>query len=124
MKTTASLLGAALVLTVSAATLSTAAIAQDKRFLMPGFPSKPIRVMTTVTAGGGLDIIVSALEPNGDLRWAKRYGAVGDQTSPIVAVGPKGQIAVGCTATGTIDFGTGNLTSAGTDVVLAEIGPN
>lgn len=57
MKTTASLFGAALALGISAATLSTAAIGQDKRFLMPGFPSKPIRVMTTVTAGGGLDII-------------------------------------------------------------------
>ncbi len=77
-----------------------------------------------LSPGGGLDIIVSALEPDGELRWAKRYGAVGDQTSPIVAVGPKGQIAIGCTATGSIDFGTGNLMSAGTDVVLAEIGPN
>ena len=55
MKTQASLYGAALAL--STAVLSTAAIAQDKRFLAPGYPSKPIRVMTTVTAGGGLDII-------------------------------------------------------------------
>lgn len=57
MKTTATLFGTAIALTVSAAFFSTPTVAQDKRFLMPGFPSKPIRVMTTVAAGGGLDII-------------------------------------------------------------------
>ncbi len=74
--------------------------------------------------GGGLDVVVSALESSGDLRWAKRYGAAGDQGSPSVAVGPRGQIAIGCNVAGSINFGTGNLTAAGTDIVLAEIGPN
>lgn len=37
------------------------AAAQDKRQIIPGYPSKPIRVMTTVTAGGGLDIITRAV---------------------------------------------------------------
>ena len=36
-------------------------LAQEKRAIAPGFPSKPIRVMTTVTAGGGLDFITRAV---------------------------------------------------------------
>lgn len=48
----------ALALSACALAASTsAAIAQDKRQIAPNFPVKPIRMMTTVTAGGGLDFI-------------------------------------------------------------------
>ena len=39
---------------------SAAAVAQEKRFAAPGFPSKPIRVLTGGAAGGG-DIITRAV---------------------------------------------------------------
>ena len=101
------------------------AVDTKKRLVLSLYSNGPLDLGGgDLAAGGGLDVVVAGLEPSGDLLWAKRYGAAGDQTSPIVAVGPKGQIAIGCTATGSIDFGTGNLMSAGTDVVLAEIGPN
>jgi tripartite-type tricarboxylate transporter receptor subunit TctC len=45
------------VVLLSACSISMHAIAQERRQIAPGFPSKPIRVMTTVAAGGGLDII-------------------------------------------------------------------
>ena len=35
--------------------------AQQKHSITPDFPTRPIRVMTTVTAGGGLDIITRAV---------------------------------------------------------------
>ncbi len=44
----------ALLLTVAA---SSTAIAQDRKLIAPNFPVKPIKMMTTVTAGGGLDFI-------------------------------------------------------------------
>lgn len=44
-------------LALSACALATPGIAQDKRQIAPNFPSKPIKMMTTVTAGGGLDFI-------------------------------------------------------------------
>lgn len=75
-------------------------------------------------SGGGHDIVVAALEPSGALRWAKRYGLISDQTSPVVTVGPKGQIGLGCLASGNIDFGLGSLPTMGSDVALAVIGPN
>ena len=37
--------------------LATQAQAQDKKLIAPNFPVKPIKMMTTVTAGGGLDFI-------------------------------------------------------------------
>ena len=44
-------------LALSACALATTAMAQEKRQIAPNFPSKPIKMMTTVTAGGGLDFI-------------------------------------------------------------------
>ena len=45
------------VLVLSACVLSTNTFAQEKRQIAPNFPSRPIKMMTTVTAGGGLDFI-------------------------------------------------------------------
>jgi tripartite-type tricarboxylate transporter receptor subunit TctC len=42
---------------LSACLMSLPAQAQDKRMITPNYPIKPIKVITTVTAGGGLDII-------------------------------------------------------------------
>src|SRR5690606_37419995 len=42
---------------LSAVLLCGGALAQDKKLIAPNFPVKPIKMMTTVTAGGGLDFI-------------------------------------------------------------------
>ncbi len=58
MKTRNPFQHAALALSAFALAVSTSAtIAQDKRQIAPNFPIKPIKMMTTVTAGGGLDFI-------------------------------------------------------------------
>jgi len=44
-------------LSLTAGLLSSSALAQDKKLIAPNFPVKPIKMMTTVTAGGGLDFI-------------------------------------------------------------------
>jgi hypothetical protein len=101
------------------------AVDAQKRPIVAFYTDGPVTIDgVDLPPGGGYDIVVAALEPSGDLRWAKRYGLIADQTSPVVAVGPKGQIGLGCLASGDIDFGTGALTTMGNDVALAVIGPN
>ena len=51
----AALLGAGLL----AATIPTQA--QDKRQIAPGFPNKPIRILVSVLAGGGMDTVTRAV---------------------------------------------------------------
>lgn len=104
----------------------TLAVDLSKRIVLSFYSDGPLDLGGgDLLPGGGFDVVVSALEPSGDLLWAKRYGGVGDQSSPNVTVGPRGEIAIGCNAIGSINFGTGNLMSAGKeDIVLAEIGPN
>ena len=101
------------------------AVDPQKRPIVAFYTDGPVTIDgVDLPPGGGYDIVVAALEPSGDLLWAKRYGLISDQTSPVVAVGPKGQIGLGCLASGDIDFGTGALTTMGSDVALAVIGPN
>jgi hypothetical protein len=69
------------------------------------------------------DVVLAALDTDGTVRWAKRYGLAGSQQSYGVAVGPKGEIGLGILASGDIDFGSGALTTKGDDVALAVIAP-
>ena len=101
------------------------AVDAQKRPVLTFYTDGPVTIDgVDLPPGGGHDIVVVALEPSGTLRWTKRYGLISDQTSPVVAVGPKGQIGLGCLASGDIDFGPGPLTTMGDDIALAIIGPN
>jgi hypothetical protein len=63
--------------------------------------------------GGGKDILVARFGPNGEVRWAKTFGDTADQLARDVAVDADGHVIVVGEFAGTVDFGTGPLTSAG-----------
>ena len=71
-------------------------LAQEKRALAPGYPSKPIRVMVTVTAGGGLDFITRAVSAKVGERLL--FPVIVDNVS-----GANGAIAVNTTITAAPD---------------------
>ncbi|MEZ4301504.1 MAG: SBBP repeat-containing protein, partial [Polyangiaceae bacterium] len=75
-------------------------------------------------SGGGYDIVVVGLEPDSSYRWAKRYGLIGDQSSPVVSVGPKGEVLIAGNVSGEIDFGLGVLMPKANDIAVALLGPN
>jgi len=56
-RTPALLLSASVLPGLLSGLLSAPALGQEKRQIAPNFPIKPIKLMTTVTAGGGLDFI-------------------------------------------------------------------
>ncbi|MEZ4312244.1 MAG: hypothetical protein R3F14_29800 [Polyangiaceae bacterium] len=74
-----------------------------------------------LTSAGGNDIGVAKLAAGGTLLWGKRFGANGADTARGVAFDPFGAVLLAGDFTGTVDFGGGNLVSAGgTDVVVAK----
>jgi hypothetical protein len=78
-----------------------------------------------LVSAGGWDIAVAALDADGHLLWAERFGDMYDQRVLGLAVTPAGDIAITGTFVGTLDLGTGPLASAGggaaQDVYLASL---
>lgn len=77
-----------------------------------------------LASAGGFDIFVAVYTTNGAHRWSQRFGSTGNETG----TGIKADIARNVFVTGyfsdTVDFGGGNLTSAGdTDIFLAKYDP-
>jgi hypothetical protein len=77
-----------------------------------------------LTSAGGTDVFAVKLDPQAGAHvWSRRFGDAGAQTAAGVAADDTGALLVG-TFAGSIDFGTGALTSAGmTDVYLAKLLP-
>jgi len=77
-----------------------------------------------LTSTEALDLFVAKLDPAGELLWAHRFGAAGDQYGGDVAIDDVGDIILIGLYTGDIDFGDG-LLQAGPDtkVVLAKLSP-
>jgi hypothetical protein len=77
-----------------------------------------------LTSAGLNDIYLAKLSPTGAHLWSKRYGDSADQNAAAVAVDPQGNVLITGYFNGTIDLGTGPLTSLGAaDIFLAKLAP-
>jgi hypothetical protein len=74
-----------------------------------------------LTSAGVADIFVAKYDPAGGYRWSKRYGSSGDDSVLAMDADAGGNIAVTGYFAGSVDFGGGPLTSAGSrDVFFAK----
>ncbi|MEO7330274.1 MAG: hypothetical protein ABI193_16985 [Minicystis sp.] len=74
-----------------------------------------------LTSAGATDVFVASFDGAGNNAWAKRFGDAGAQTAGAIAADAGGAIAIVGNVAGKIDFGGGNLTSAGmTDIYAAK----
>jgi hypothetical protein len=69
-------------------------------------------------SAGADDIFVVKLDPSGNHRWSRRFGGAGAQSATAVAADPSEFPAVLGDLFGDADFGSGPLTSAGSDDVF------
>lgn len=77
-----------------------------------------------LTSAGGSDIFVAKFSSSGVCLWSKRFGDADNQSTTDVAVDPSGNVIVAGGFYGTVDFGGGVLTSAGSaDVFVAKLDP-
>jgi len=78
-----------------------------------------------LTSAGSNDIVVGKYTGGGSYLWAKRFGGTGDDSSLAVAVDDfDGSVVVTGYFPGTVDFGSGPLTSAGSnDIFLLKLAP-
>jgi hypothetical protein len=68
-----------------------------------------------LVSAGLSDMFVAKLDPTGAPVWALRFGdATSDQAGNAIAVGPNGHVYVAGAFAGTVDFGMGPKTAAGT----------
>lgn len=75
-----------------------------------------------ITSAGSIDLFVAKLDPAGKHLWSKRFGDAGSQTGMSVAADKDGNIVVAGYFDGTLDFGGGPLTSAGSiDIFVAKL---
>jgi hypothetical protein len=72
-----------------------------------------------LTSAGLDDVGVVKLDPNGTHLWSKKFGDASDQNRLFVAFDPTGNVLAAGDFAGVVNFGGGNLTSAGTDDVFA-----
>ncbi|MFQ5511853.1 MAG: FlgD immunoglobulin-like domain containing protein [Candidatus Krumholzibacteriia bacterium] len=74
-----------------------------------------------LTSAGANDIFVAKYDAGGVHQWSKRFGDVGSDLSSGATVDASGNVIVTGSFEGTVDFGGGNLTSAGfNDIFIAK----
>src|SRR5262249_19568089 len=74
-----------------------------------------------LTSAGEQDVFLAKFDATGKYLWAKRFGDTNVQTVSDVSVDQNDNIVIGGTFRGSIDFGSGALTSAGDyDVFVAK----
>lgn len=79
----------------------------------------------TLNGAGGTDVFILKLDPAGNVLWAKRFGDASDQHATGVTVDAVGNIALTGSFSGAINFGGGQMTSAGLDdVFVAALAPD
>ncbi len=77
-----------------------------------------------LTSAGGSDVFVAKFDPAGNHLWSKRFGDPTSQGGYSVATDAAGNVVVMGNFFGTIDLGSGLLTSAGSsDVFVAKFDP-
>ncbi len=78
----------------------------------------------TLTSAGSWDAFVAAFDPTGAHLWSKRFGDASEQGISGVTVGSTGAVFITGAMDGTVDFGGGALTSAGsTDIFVVKFEP-
>ena len=79
-----------------------------------------------LTSAGGSDIFVAKYNLAGGHLWSKRFGSTADDVAYAVAMNGAGDVAITGHFAGTIDFGGGPLTLAGTnaDIFVAKFDAN
>jgi hypothetical protein len=77
---------------------------------------------TTLTSMGDADIFLVALQPDGTVRHAERFGDAGRDELFDIALDAAGQTIIAGSFEGTIDFGSGPLLANGLpDMFLAKL---
>jgi hypothetical protein len=77
-----------------------------------------------LVSAGGDDIFIAKFDPTGVHQWSQRFGDAVNQYCYSVATDAAGNVYLPCGFTGTVDFGGGVLTSAGSsDIALAKFSP-
>ena len=78
----------------------------------------------TLTSAGSDDIFVAKFDAAGVHQWSQRFGDATSQVGQSVATDASGNVIVTGSIQGTVNFGSGTLTSAGTtDIFVAKFGP-
>lgn len=79
----------------------------------------------TLTSAGGTDIFVAKFSSSGGHVWSRRFGGQNDEIAEGVSFDGAGDVIVAGYFSGSADFGSGVLTSAGgTDVFVAKYSSN
>jgi hypothetical protein len=79
---------------------------------------------TPLVSAGSYDMFAAKYSATGAHLWSKRFGTVGGESSPELAVDGAGNASLTGYFNGTIDFGNGPLISAGSaDVFLLSLRP-
>ncbi len=71
-----------------------------------------------LVSGGAYDIFVAKFDASGAHQWSQRGGSTVEGIATDVAVDPSGNVVVTGTFQGTVDFGGGNLVSAGEEDIF------
>jgi hypothetical protein len=78
-----------------------------------------------LTSAGAKDIFVASYNPAGNHRWTRRLGGAGDDYAQGVAVDTTGNVIVTGWFEQVVDFGEGNVASAGgADIFIVRLGFN
>jgi hypothetical protein len=78
-----------------------------------------------LTSAGSNDIFLASYSPSGKHRWSKRFGSTSSDYGYALAVDGSGNVYLAGYFYGSVDFGGGALTSAGSnDIVLASYTPS
>ena len=79
---------------------------------------------TDLASQGGTDLFVVRFDGGGNHTWSKRFGDAQNQSATAVAIDASGHTLVVGDFAGSINFGSGDLTSTGgTDIFIAKLGP-
>lgn len=71
-------------------------------------------------AGGGKDLALAKLAPDGAHVWSKLFGDDVDQTAPYITIAPGGDVLLAGSVAGSVDLGAGEMFSTGgSDALIA-----
>jgi hypothetical protein len=99
---------------------------RDNRVAVAGdFRNSMVVNGTTLTSAGDRDAFVARLTTDGAYSWVKRFGGISLDTAAAVAIDSSGNVVVAGAFFDNVDFGGGQLSSAGdSDVFLLKLAAN